>query len=698
VSDLPSVPDYFGQFMAPLQRQQQIDINRQQVQAEEAQVYQRAAEQQAKLHQQQMFQSDAQSVISNPTPEGYRSLMLKYPSEHEGIKAAWDQQSEGQRQRDTEAASQVYAALSNGRSDLALSLLKDRQAALKNGGEDDKVTDNIIDMISSGDPAKVKQAQGIAGFVLANAAGPDKIGSTLEALSGSKGGFTLDPGAIRYDANGNVVAESPYLQGKDGTLYQKDNGSVGGAPSAPSGAGPSSTSPAASSTASALASAGLPAPVVAGFMGNFHIEGGYNGAKGDGGSASGIAQWHNDRAANFQKVIGKPVAEASPAEQARFVAWEMQNPKAAGMTVAQRDAILAAKTPASAAALIDQYYERSSGKDRRARMLAASAFASDATAGPSAAASTAPSAPPGYRVLIPAGPGSPPSGYEADPSKPGALRPIPGGPADKGTSAAPPGNPDLSGPDYLSDLRKQNPSLAAQVQGVLDTRLAYPPATARSPQAQQLRAAVLQTDPGYDEQAYARRKTTVQQYTPGHAGPGQSMLSAATLINHMYDLAKAARDLPDHSTKAQNALSSWWGSETNAPWLITFNEGRKFVSSELPKFLNGKAPTEGEQRDHYESYSPSKGKTGIQNALATDVDYLYGRYQPLIQAYKDSTGKDLNIDSYAPGQATAAKAAALEYYRANGALPVVVTSPAQAAKLPHGSVFVTPDGRVLTRH
>jgi hypothetical protein len=61
---------------------------------------------------------------------------------------------------------------------------------------------------------------------------------------------------------------------------------------------------------------GTSRPVVAGFMGNFHVEGGYDGAQGDGGSASGIGQWHSDRAANFQRVIGKPVTEASPAEQA----------------------------------------------------------------------------------------------------------------------------------------------------------------------------------------------------------------------------------------------------------------------------------------------------------------------------------------------------------------------------------------------
>jgi hypothetical protein len=505
------------------------------------------------------------------------------------------------------------------------------------------------------------------------------------------------------DSKGKVIASSPYLKGPDGSIAERDTSTGGGGPA--SGVAGGNVSPAAASVASALSSSGLPAPVVAGFMGNFHAEGGYDGAQGDGGSASGIGQWRGVRAANFLQVVGKPVTEATPAEQAKFVKWEMDNPQAAGMTVKQRDAILAAKTPAQAAALIDQYYERSSGRDRKIRMSAASAFAGDN----SAPAPSGNAAPAGYHWLVP------PKGNDQfhvltpqevsqrglDPGQQYQLNTNTGQITGLGShtagGATPPGNPDLSGPQYLADLRRTNPSLANQVQGVMDTRLAYPPATARSPQAQALRAAVLQVDPSYDEQAYKRRSETIKQYTPGHAGPGQSMLSAATIINHMYDLAQAAQNLPDHSTKAQNEISAWWGKQTNAPWLIKFNEGRKFVSSELPKFLNGKAPTEGEQREHMDSYDPSKGKTGIQTALSTDVDYMYGRYQPLIQAYKDNTGKDLNIDNYAPGQATKAKAAALEYFRANGALPVVVTNPGQAAKLPHGAVFVTPDGRVLKR-
>lgn len=126
--------------------------------------------------------------------------------------------------------------------------------------------------------------------------------------------------------------------------------------------------------ASTLSSA-MPGHVVAGFLGNFEAEGGYGGASGDGGTASGIAQWRGERQANFQRIVGKPVSQASPGEQARFVLWEMQNPEQAGMTVEQRDAILNAPDAATAADLIDRFYERSDGKARAKRIAAAQRLA-----------------------------------------------------------------------------------------------------------------------------------------------------------------------------------------------------------------------------------------------------------------------------------------------------------------------------------
>jgi hypothetical protein len=675
-----SIPNPVANFQQALAFK--VGLQQRQAEAERAKAEVQAIAE--KLNRAQMFRQDAAAVGNNPDASTISSLITKYPEFAEQLKSGWDVKDKAR----------VDADKAAGRAD----------------PEDDAFLQQI-DAAAGGDEQARKAVLTSIGTHLAAVTGPEHFASVYGAL---KGGYTLDAGATRYDDSGNVVAQSPFIKGADGTIYERDGTPSGTRPTNSSTVNdptthPVNTSGDAAAVASSLSGSGMPAPVVAGFMGNFHAEGGYNGAQGDGGSASGIGQWRGERASNFEKVIGKPVTEATPAEQAQFVSWEMQHPEAAGMTVAQRDAILNAKTAPQAAALIDQYYERSSGRDRQVRMSAASAFASGG--GPAPASATGPATPPpaGYHVLVP-GSTSPDQyrtlttteveqrgldttqQYQLN-TKTGALTGL-----GKAGSAAPPGNPDLTGPEYFADLKKKNPSLAAQVQGVLDTRLAYPPATARSPNAQQLRAAVLQVDPSYDEQSYARRKTTIQQYTPGHTGPGQSMLSAATIINHMYDLAQAARNLPDHTTAAQNAISSWFAKQTNEPWLIKYNEGRKFVASELPKFLEGKAPTEGQVHEHYDSYSPAKGKSGIQTALATDVDYLVGRYQPLIQAYKDNTGKDLNIDDYAPGQLTRAKSAALEYFRTNGALPTVVRSAAQAAKLPHGAVFVTPDGRVLRRH
>jgi hypothetical protein len=233
--------DYFGQFVAPLQKDRQLDIEQQQVKTQEALRKAQAAEAQRKLQQAALFQQDAQAVISNPTPEGYRALLLKYPDFHEGLKQAWDQYSEGQKDRNTEAASQVYATLQNGRPDLALQALKDRKAALAKAGESTEVTDQLISMIESGDPAKIKQAQGIAGFALANATGPDKIGSTLEALSNVQKGRTTTIDGILVNADtGEPIAQSPYpriIPGPDGSFYEQPRASgiptFGGATVAP---------------------------------------------------------------------------------------------------------------------------------------------------------------------------------------------------------------------------------------------------------------------------------------------------------------------------------------------------------------------------------------------------------------------------------------------------------------------------------
>ena len=104
----------------------------------------------------------------------------------------------------------------------------------------------------------------------------------------------------------------------------------------------------------------------AGIVGNLMAESGQSlnpFAVGDGGAAFGIAQWHSDRQGQFRSVFGKDIKDASFEEQMAFVDWELKNSeKSAG------DKLRATDDPAMAAAIIDQYYERSSGAHRQKRM------------------------------------------------------------------------------------------------------------------------------------------------------------------------------------------------------------------------------------------------------------------------------------------------------------------------------------------
>lgn len=123
---------------------------------------------------------------------------------------------------------------------------------------------------------------------------------------------------------------------------------------------------------------GLSPAQSAGIVGNLQAESGVNlntQAVGDGGKAFGIAQWRRDKAAGaravkFKQKIGKDVLDASLEEQLDFIWWELNNTYKSAFR-----RLKDAKTPEEAAAIVDQYYEQSSGAHRERRMRFASAIA-----------------------------------------------------------------------------------------------------------------------------------------------------------------------------------------------------------------------------------------------------------------------------------------------------------------------------------
>jgi spore germination protein YaaH len=107
----------------------------------------------------------------------------------------------------------------------------------------------------------------------------------------------------------------------------------------------------------------------AGLVANLQAESGQNidpAASNPGEQAYGIAQWRGTRQQLFAKTIGKPLQGSSLQDQLQFVQWELNNTESrAGQ------ALKNAQSAADAAAIIDQYYERSSGAARQKRMAQA---------------------------------------------------------------------------------------------------------------------------------------------------------------------------------------------------------------------------------------------------------------------------------------------------------------------------------------
>ena len=100
-----------------------------------------------------------------------------------------------------------------------------------------------------------------------------------------------------------------------------------------------------------------------GMAANLHAESTFNPkAVGDGGKAYGLAQWHPDRQAVFQKQFGKPIRQSTLEEQVAFMNYELRegNERAAGKK------LLATKDAASAADVVTRHYERPLDKDGEA--------------------------------------------------------------------------------------------------------------------------------------------------------------------------------------------------------------------------------------------------------------------------------------------------------------------------------------------
>jgi hypothetical protein len=191
----------------------------------------------AAQHEKQVRADAFQQALSGSdgSPTAVSHLIMQFPEFADEIKKGWDVSDAASHESTLTALGEIYSAASSGDWKLAAKSAHARIEAQKASGQSDPAYDHmigIIDKAAEGDVQSQKLAKTMLGSVIAAKTGPEHFGAVYGAL---KGGYTLGPGDVRVDDNGEPVAHSPFIQDADGGLHTWDSvmgGGQGGTPSA----------------------------------------------------------------------------------------------------------------------------------------------------------------------------------------------------------------------------------------------------------------------------------------------------------------------------------------------------------------------------------------------------------------------------------------------------------------------------------
>jgi hypothetical protein len=684
-----------------------------------------------KLSRAQMFQQDLQAVKSKPDAQAVSSLIMKYPEFADQLKSGWDVKDKAAKDADLTQLGELYSAAANGNWQLALKQAQARLEADKAAGQADPSDQAFVDQIQSasdGNSDAQKAVLTSIGTHLAAVAGPEHFATIYGAL---KGGYTLEAGATRYDENGHVVAQSPFIKGNDGTIYERD-----GANGSPTG------TPAKAAPAPAGGDGGFDAAVAT----VLKHEGGYNPHDINGAPVNfGINQGANpgvdvknltrDEAAQIykDKYWGPSNAASLPtAMQAPYFDTYVINPtraqqflKASGgdpnkfMTLRENwMQSLVAKDPAKYGPV------QKAWNNRNADLRLAIAGGDQGNVQPSGQ-----QAPAGYHVLVP-GSNSPGDYRVLNDSEIKTRGLDPGQQYQLNTKTGQVtglGQKSNSGDDVLtrygiqpsetgpSVLAKLPANMASQVKALAEGRLSMPSSFALAkPYWQTMLQLTAQYDPTFDAANAPARKQAITQFT-GMGKGAQIVGSVNRVANHLQLLWNESKRLagPDTGFGPLNTALAATGQAFEPKDAAAYDTEVQFIAGELEKIARNSPGTVSGVDKIISNLSRKQSASTRESAIQAAVGIISGAVDPLKdqynsaftngsarpnipwvspkaqQIYRNIGGVDMSLtDQNANTNASES---------GSSSAPVHVSSPQEAARLPSGTLFITPDGRTLRK-
>ena len=157
-------------------------------------------EKQRQIELQQQMQKDLGQLATNPNPtaKDFAQITVKYPQLAEHFKNTWTMLNADQQQNQLSNASQVYAALSAGKPEIAQKLLDDQATAYANSGDDKNAQINsTLSQLIQQSPETAKTS---AGLFLSSILGPEKFATTFSTLGDQQRAQEKQPAAVRLGA------------------------------------------------------------------------------------------------------------------------------------------------------------------------------------------------------------------------------------------------------------------------------------------------------------------------------------------------------------------------------------------------------------------------------------------------------------------------------------------------------------------
>jgi len=563
---------------------QQIAGNQQQLQLGGLQIAGLQRQQQQDIADKAAYDQWQQGFLKDPTANNLMTGITKFPKQYQALKAGWDIKDEAAKTADLGYFTQLHAALDNGKPDLAQNLLQQRIDAEKKAGKDTSVDDSYLAALKSGDPAAQKALQAVALAGIGVAVGRDQFASTYKAVGGDQGGYTLTPGAKRFDQNNNMVASAPAAESNalEVPVFDADGHRIG---TKLFGNGGKGGDPASSGTPASGGGAGR-------YTGGWTPRarnGGDNPDAAVDGKISGAAQFLGvDPAADISTISPLKIAQAMTLSEGGKGSLADRNNNPGNLRNG------------------DGTYKKFPTKEaglNAAAALVARKLKNGQTS---------------VQSLIE---GLPAGGAKGDPNYIGPV-----------------GGSAVAAEIKAGDISTVPQQMRAAVQAIADGRSAAPRPGTRNGEA--LLDAVTAYDPTFDAANATSRTKTRNDFTSGASA--KSITAMNTAMGHLMHLDDQAHDLGNFSTMPGliNPLYNSMRSAAGNTALPAFNQTKQAAASELRKVFAGSAGGNLHELEAFEAnLDSSKSPEQLHAVIKNAVDLLSSRLTALRDQYSQGMGR-----------------------------------------------------------